>query len=44
MIEIINQPENHLLEFKQDMPNPNALAKELVAFSNSKGGKIIVGD
>lgn len=43
MEEIINQPESHLLEFKQEMPDPDTLAKELVAFSNTKGGKIIIG-
>jgi predicted HTH transcriptional regulator len=43
MEKIISQPESHLLEFKQEMPNPDTLAKDLVAFSNTKGGRIVVG-
>ncbi|MDI6793440.1 MAG: ATP-binding protein [bacterium] len=43
MEELINRIESHLLEFKREMPAPDALAKELVAFSNTKGGKIVIG-
>lgn len=43
MQDLLNRLENHVLEFKQEMPEPEKLAKELVAFSNTKGGKIIIG-
>lgn len=40
---LLQQEESHLLEFKENFDSTDSLAGELVAFSNSKGGKIIVG-
>lgn len=41
--EILEKPENHRLEFKRELGNPDSLAKELIAFSNTKGGRIVIG-
>jgi len=41
--EIINAGESSKVQFKERLPNPDNLAHELIAFSNSHGGKIIFG-
>ncbi len=41
--EIIQQGENEAVEFKTADVHADSLAKELVAFSNSGGGSIIIG-
>jgi ATP-dependent DNA helicase RecG len=43
LIELIARGEDSRNQFKQDVRNPESLAGDLVAFSNSKGGKIIIG-
>lgn len=43
LIEMIERGEDSHLQFKQVVNNSESLAGELVAFSNSKGGKIIIG-
>lgn len=43
LIELIARGEDSRTQFKQDVRNPESLAGDLVAFSNSKGGKIIIG-
>lgn len=43
LIEWIARGEDSRTQFKQDVRNPESLAGDLVAFSNSKGGKIIIG-
>lgn len=43
LIEIIANGENSEVEFKRDDIRPEQLAKEIVAFANSYGGKLIVG-
>lgn len=35
--------EDSRLQFKRDIRNVDALAAEMVAFSNSEGGRILIG-
>ena len=35
--------ESHFLEFKRKVDNPEKIVKELVAFSNADGGKLLIG-
>ena len=35
--------EGHYLEFKRKVDNPQKIVKELIAFSNADGGKLLVG-
>jgi len=41
--EIINNGENSGVEFKRDTEDNRALAKELVAFANLQGGRVLLG-
>ena len=41
--QLITQPESNILDFKQELTNPENIAVTMIAFSNSKGGKIVVG-
>ena len=41
--ELLKKLEDHRLEFKREMTDPASLAKELVAFSNTMGGRIVIG-
>lgn len=43
LLEIIKNGESSGVEFKQDTIENRALAKELVAFANLRGGQIILG-
>jgi ATP-dependent DNA helicase RecG len=43
LIELIRRGEDSQTQLKQNINNPESLAGDLVAFSNSKGGKIIIG-
>lgn len=43
LLEIISNTENSEIEFKSDDLRPEQLAKEIVAFANSYGGKILIG-
>lgn len=43
LLEIINNGENSGVEFKLDTIENYSLAKELVAFSNFQGGRILLG-
>jgi ATP-dependent DNA helicase RecG len=43
LLEIIRNGENSGVEFKRDVLENHALAKELVAFSNLDGGKVLLG-
>lgn len=42
-LSLIEQGENNAIEFKSVNVRPESLAKELVAFSNSTGGVILLG-
>lgn len=41
--DILKQNEGKTLEFKRDLSSPKGLLKTLVAFSNTAGGKVIIG-
>jgi ATP-dependent DNA helicase RecG len=45
MTSLINTygPEGLYIEYKERLPNPLTLAKIMISFSNTKGGKIIIG-
>lgn len=43
LLELINNGENSAVEFKRDVIDNRALAKELVAFSNFSGGAVLLG-
>ena len=43
VLELIAQGENSAIEFKQVEVRPESLAKELVAFSNTNGGVLLIG-
>ncbi len=43
LLEIINNGESSGVEFKRDVLENHALAKELVAFSNLSGGMVLLG-
>ena len=38
ILNIINNGENSLVEFKEDSADNKKIAKEMIAFSNHKGG------
>ena len=41
--EMIENGENDKVEFKRKFSSPEKIAKEMIAFANSKGGKILFG-
>ncbi len=41
--ELINQGESKTLEFKESLPKNDSIAKTAIAFSNTSGGKLIIG-
>jgi ATP-dependent DNA helicase RecG len=43
LLQIINGGESSTVRFKECLPHPDSLAHEMIAFSNSHGGKIIFG-
>ena len=43
LINEIKKGENKRLEFKEKLPSNEAIAKTVVAFSNTAGGKLIIG-
>lgn len=43
LLEIVRNGENSGVEFKRDTIEGRALAKELVAFANLRGGKVLLG-
>lgn len=43
ILEQIKNGENKTLEFKETLPKNDSIAKTVVAFSNTSGGKLIVG-
>jgi len=36
-------PESHVLEYKSQLPPTEKLARTLVAFANSRGGRLVIG-
>ena len=43
LLRIISGGETSAVQFKERLPHPDSFAHELIAFSNSKGGTIIIG-
>jgi len=43
LLEIIKSGESSKVQFKERLPNPDNMAHELIAFSNSSGGIIVFG-
>src|SRR5882672_4591995 len=43
LLELITNGENSGVEFKRDVIDPRQLAKELVAFANLEGGRVLLG-
>jgi len=43
ILQILAQGEDSRNQFKKDVNNPDSLAQELIAFSNTLGGKIFIG-
>ncbi len=43
LIELISRGEDSRTQFKQTVTNPESVAADLVAFSNSNGGRILIG-
>ncbi len=43
IVELLEQGEGQSLEFEKGIPSPDDIARELVAFSNSDGGRLILG-
>jgi len=43
LLEIIKRGESSKVQFKERLPSLDSLTHELIAFSNSKGGRIIFG-
>lgn len=43
LLELIQKGESSTVQFKERLPNPDSLAQEMVAFSNTTGGIVIIG-
>jgi len=43
ILEEIKQGESKTIEFKEQMPSNNSIAKTAIAFSNTSGGRLIIG-
>jgi len=43
ILKQIKQGESKTIEFKEQIPNNNSIAKTAIAFSNTSGGKLIIG-
>lgn len=43
IIELLGQGEGQSLEFEKQIPSPEDIARDMVAFANADGGKIVYG-
>jgi predicted HTH transcriptional regulator len=43
LIDLIEEGENSICEFKRKFSSPEKIAKEMIAFANTKGGYILFG-
>ena len=43
LLDIISTGETSKIQFKETLPNPESMSRELVAMANSIGGKILLG-
>ena len=41
--DLVKSGENETLEFKRKVAHPEKIVKEIVAFANTKGGKLLIG-
>jgi len=41
--ELINNGENKRVEFKEQLPKNESIVKTIISFSNTSGGKLIIG-
>lgn len=41
--EIILKGENKTIEFKEKLPKNESIIKSIISFSNTSGGKLIIG-
>ena len=41
--QLLREKENTVLDFKLELPEPKNVAQLVVAFYNSRGGRIVVG-
>ena len=43
ILELISKGESSTVQFKDRLPHQDSLAQEMVAFSNTEGGILIIG-
>ncbi|MGZ8548919.1 MAG: RNA-binding domain-containing protein [Sulfuricurvum sp.] len=43
ILEVITRGENKTVEFKEKLPKNESIAKTVIAFSNTSGGRLIIG-
>ena len=43
IVDLLKQGENASIEFKEDLPRPESIAKEIIAFANTQGGTLLIG-
>ena len=43
ILKLLNQGEDSRTQFKKNINNPDSLAQELIAFSNTLGGRLLIG-
>ena len=43
LVQLVSLGEGAFLEFKHRVPRPERIAKEVIAFANSNGGRILLG-
>jgi len=43
ILDLIRQGENASIEFKKELPRPESIAKEIIAFANTQGGTLLIG-
>lgn len=43
LVDIISTGETSKVQFKREIDNNDSIAAELIAFSNSRGGKLFLG-
>ncbi len=44
LTELLRRPEGKTLELKRDLSSPSGVLRTLVAFANTAGGALLIGD
>ena len=44
LVELLTHPEGKTLEFKRDLSSPDGVLRSLIAFANTAGGILLVGE